>query len=147
MNKTFLWVAILTMLTQGSFSNNIKIQTKELPKEQMQKQKSTIVKLAAQELSKTLPQTIDKYTTLIKVEEKDANLLYIFEINTGTKSDEMIRKEDRKRMEEAITNGICRSSKRFLEAQIKISYIYTSKATKEKLFHFDVTQSDCLGMQ
>ncbi len=146
MNKTFLWVTILTMLTQGSFSNNIKTQTKELPKEQMQKQKSAIVKLAAQELNKTLPQTIDKYTTLARVEEKDTNLLYIFEINTGAKSDEAVRKEDRKRMEEAVTNGICRSSKRFLEAQIKISYIYTSKATKEKLFHFDVAQSDCLGM-
>ena len=95
-------------------------------------------------MSKTLPQNIDKYTTLQKVEGKDTKLIYIYEINTGAKSDESIRNEDRSRMQQAVTNGICKSSKRFLDAKIDIAYLYRSATSKEKLFIFNVSQKDCI---
>ena len=144
MNKAFLWTTILVTLTQYGFSNEVKTQTKEMPQAEMQKQNKEIVQLAAEELNKTLPQTIDKYTKLVKVEGKDTTLLYVYEINTGAKSDETVQKEDKTRMKEAVTHGICRSSKRFLDAQISISYIYVSAKSKVELFRFDVSQTDCL---
>jgi len=141
MQKILLWMAALMMITQGSFSEGI--QTREFPQKEMKKQNREIVKLVATEISKTLPQTIDKYTQLVKVEGKDTTILYTYEINTGAKSDESVQKEDRTRMKEAVTYGICRSSKRFLDAQINISYLYLSSKSKVELFRFDVTQADC----
>jgi hypothetical protein len=79
-----------------------------------------------------------------RVSAKDTTLEYLFEINTGAKSDETVRKEDHARMEKAITEGVCRSSKRFLDAQINISYIYRSATSKSELFRFDITQQKCL---
>jgi len=119
------------------------IAVKEYPLTDMQKQNRNIVKMASEELNKNLPQKIDKYTTLIKIEGKEETLLYTFEINTGAKSDEAVREEDRTRMQKAVTNGICRSSKRFLDAYITISYIYISAKSKNELFHFDVKKADC----
>ena len=141
MQKILLWMAALMMITQGSFSEGI--QTREFPQKEMKKQNREIVKLVATEISKTLPQTIDKYTQLVKVEGKDTTILYTYEINTGAKSDESVQKEDRTRMKEAVTYGICRSSKRFLDAQINISYLYLSSKSKVELFRFDVIQADC----
>lgn len=46
-------------------------------------------------------------------------------------------------MKKAVTAGICRSSKRFLDADIAISYLYNSAASKEKLFEFNVSKEDC----
>ena len=46
-------------------------------------------------------------------------------------------------MKKSITAGICRSSKRFIEAEIMISYLYISAKTKKKLFQFDITQAEC----
>ena len=119
------------------------INAADLSKE-MKAQNKKIVQLASQEISKTLPQTIDKYTKLTKVTGKDTTLLYIFEINTGSKSDESVKNEDKSRMKKAVTAGICKSSKRFLDAQIDISYIYISAISKAELFKFDVTQKSCL---
>jgi hypothetical protein len=119
------------------------IQTRDLPVNELVKQNREIVKLASEEISKTLPQKVDSYTTLLKVEGKDTTLTYVFEINTGAKSDETVRKEDRTRMKEAITIGICKSSKRFLDAEIDISYLYNSAVSKEKLFQFNVSKADC----
>jgi hypothetical protein len=119
------------------------IKQQDLPVEEMQKQKREIVKLSSEEISSTLPQTVDKYTVLTKVEGKDTTITYTFEINTGAKSDEAVKKEDRTRMQKAVTTGICQSSKRFIDAQINISYIYISAKSKVELFRFDVTQADC----
>jgi hypothetical protein len=143
MKKILLSVALLMICTQGSFSEEPKMQMRELPQAEMIKQNKEIVALAAKELSKTLPQTIDTYTQLVKVEAIDSTLLYRYEINTGAKSDETVQKEDRTRMKEAVTYGICRSSKRFLDAQINISYLYLSSKSKVELFRFDVTKADC----
>ena len=143
MNRAFLWTTILVTLTQYGFSNEVQAQSRNMPQAEMQKQNKEIVQLVAEELNKTLPQTIDKYTQLVKIEGKDTTLLYVYEINTGVKSDESVQKEDKTRMKEAVTYGICRSSKRFLEAQISISYIYVSAKSKVELFRFDVSQTDC----
>jgi hypothetical protein len=131
------------VLTLGSYSVAEGIKQQDLPISEMQKQRKEIVKLSSKEISKTLPQRVDKYTVLTKVEGKDTTVFYTFEINTGSKSDDTVRKEDRTRMKKAVTTGICQSSKRFLDADISISYIYISASSKEKLFQFDVSKKDC----
>ena len=141
MKKSLLALSIITTLSQSILAEGIKQQ--DLPVEEMQKQKREIVKLSSEEISSTLPQTVDKYTVLTKVEGKDTTITYTFEINTGAKSDEAVKKEDRTRMQKAVTTGICQSSKRFIDAQINISYIYISAKSKAELFRFDVTQADC----
>ena len=142
MHKMVLILVTLVAMTQLSLSEGIKQQ--EFPPAQMQKQNKEIVQLVAKEMSKTLPQTIDTYTTLVTVEGKETTIVYTYDINTGAKSDETVKKEDRTRMKEAITYGICRGSKRFLDAQINIAYVYRSAISKAVLFRFDVTQSDCV---
>ncbi len=102
-----------------------------------------VLKLAVAELSKNVPKKIDKYTTLVDVTSKDLTLIYVYEINTGGKSDETVRKEDHQRMRDAVTDGTCQSSKRFLKSGISLSYLYNSAVSKEKLFQFDVSQKDC----
>ena len=141
MKKSLLALSIITTLSQSILAEGIKQQ--DLPIEEMQKQKREIVKLSSEEISSTLPQTVDKYTTLTKVEGKESTMVYTFEINTGAKSDEAVKKEDRTRMQRAVTMGICQSSKRFIDAQINISYIYIGAKSKAELFRFDVTQADC----
>ncbi len=143
MKKSLLALSIVIALSQLSFGEVQQMQTKELPLEQMQKQNREIVKLASKEISKTLPQKVDSYTTLMTVEGKDTTLIYTFEINTGAKSDDAVRKEDRERMKRAVTTGICDSLKRFLDSKINISYLYISAKSKAELFRFDVTQSEC----
>ncbi len=143
MNKSFLALGIVVALSQWSLGEVQQMQTKELPLEEMRKQNSEIVKLASEEISKTLPQKVDNYTTLMTVEGKDTTLTYTFEINTGAKSDDAVKKEDRGRMKKAVTTGICQSSKRFLDSDISISYLYISANSKAELFRFDVTQADC----
>ncbi len=138
MYKLILYFVLGTFLSANS------LQTQEMSTDEMEKQNRIIVKLASEEISKTLPQNVDKYTTLQKVEGKDTKLIYIYEINTGAKSDESIRNEDRSRMQQAVTNGICKSSKRFLDAKIDIAYLYRSATSKEKLFVFNVSQKDCI---
>ena len=141
MKKSLLALSVITTLSQSIFAEGIKQQ--DLPVEEMQKQKREIVKLSSEEINKTLPQTIDKYTVLTKVEGKESTMVYTFEINTGAKSDEAVKKEDRTRMKKAVTTGICQSSRRFIAAQINISYIYIGAKSKAELFRFDVTQADC----
>jgi hypothetical protein len=145
MNKLFLTLGTLVVMTQLGFSTGV--QQQELPTEQLKKQNKELVKLAATEINKTLPQTIDTYTTLTKVEGKETTILYTYEINTGSKSDETVQKEDKSRMKEAVTYGICKGSKRFLDAQINISYLYISAKSKVELFRFDVSQSDCMNIK
>ena len=106
-------------------------------------QNRKIVGLVVEELSKDLPKKVDEFTQFVGMQSDDLTLIYVFEINTGVKSDETVQKEDHSRMQSAVTQGVCRSSKRFLDAQINISYLYNSAKTKAKLFQFDITQTDC----
>ncbi len=137
----------LIIFTQLLFANEPIQRSGEFPLKEMQVQNQKILKLVVNELSKDLPQTIDPYTTFVNIEADGSTLIYTFEINTGSKSDESVKKEDKTRMEEAVTRGVCRSSKRFLDAQINISYIYISKKTQAKLFEFNITQQKCLDLK
>ncbi len=141
MKRAMLLLSALAGLTVSMYAEGM--QTGELPTNEMIKQNREIVKLASEEITKTLPQKVDKYTRLLRVEGQDTTLVYVFEINTGAKSDETVRNEDRTRMQKAVISGICRASKRFLDAEINISYLYNSAVSKEKLFQFNVTKEDC----
>ena len=127
-----------------SFAQGLKTRTDEFPKNEMKSQNKTIAKMIVKEISKNLPQKIDKYTQFVNITNKGTTLIYTFEINTGSKSDDAVRKEDRTRMHKAIQNGICKSSQKFLEAGINTSYIYISANSKANLFQFDITQKDCI---
>jgi hypothetical protein len=128
-----------------SISSASGLRTQELSTKAMSDQKEEIAKLAADEISKSLPQTIDKYTKLSEVKSQKNSIIYIFEIDTAPKSDETVRKEDHSRMKNAVTQGVCRSSKRFLDANIDIRYIYKSAHSKAELFTFDISQESCLN--
>jgi hypothetical protein len=136
MKKFVLVLSVLSListnlLAEDNMAEKIKFQNNE------------VVKLAAQEISKQLPQKVDKYTNLVKIVGKDEVLLYTFEIDTGSKSDDTVIKEDKSRMKKAVTQGICTSSIRFLKSGINISYIYASAKSKKELFRFDVSMKDC----
>ncbi len=155
MLSLLLFLSTQTLFSAESAQKQVVIET-DAPKinmradnnvQDMKVQNRKIAALAAEELSKTLPQTIDKYTKLVDVRNEDLTLVYVFEINTGSKSDKTVQKEDHARMQSAVTYGVCRSSKRFLDAQIDISYLYQSAKSKAKLFQFDITQADCIGMK
>jgi len=139
-------LVISAMVYQSLLANPAtlpKIQNQEFPKEELQKQKSTIASMVVQEIAKTLPQKVDKYTTLVSIKNEKATLVYTFEINSGAKSDEAIIKEDHSRMQKAVTKGVCQSSSKFLEAGINTRYIYRSAKSKQTLFVFDITQDKC----
>jgi len=142
MNKITL---LLLTLSIALFSSEVKLKTDEFPAKEMKKQNLEIAKLVATSMSKDLPHVIDKYTTLTKVINEGTTLVWTFEINTGVKSDESVRKEDYNRMKKSVTEGICQSSSKFLIAGIDTSYIYISAKTKATLFRFDISQKDCLG--
>ena len=146
MSKMKTTTLLLLALSISLFSSDIKTKTGEFPAEQMKKQNIEIAALTAKSLSEDLPQTIDKYTTLTKVVSKDTTVIWTFEINTGAKSDESIRNNDHSRMQKAVTTGVCQSSSKFLEAGINTSYIYISAKSKAKLFRFDISQKDCIGI-
>ncbi|MCF6173417.1 MAG: hypothetical protein L3J44_06520, partial [Campylobacteraceae bacterium] len=110
---------------------------------QMKIQNLKVAKLAAKAVSSKLPIKIDKYTQFTKIEAKGLRLIYTFEINTGAKSDEAVKHEDKSRMKKYVIKGICQSSIRFLNSKINISYLYISAKTKAKLFQFNVTKNDC----
>ncbi len=139
-----LFISLIVMLNISLYADTVPTKTDEFPKEQMKSQNTIIAKMFAEEMSKSLPQTIDKYTKFVKIDAKNTNIIYTFEINTGSKSDKAVRKEDRSRMHKAVQNGICNSSIKFLDAGISISYLYVSASSKVELFRFDVSQKDCI---
>lgn len=134
---------IFLALCVSLLASDIPTRTGTFPEKEMKAQNTKIAKLVAQEISETLPQVVNKFTTITEVTSKDSTIIYTFEINTGAKSDETVRKEDRTKMSQAITTGICQSSRKFLEAGINTSYIYISAKTKANLFRFDISQKDC----
>jgi len=140
MNKIFL---ILLSISIAVIAADIPTRTGVLPEEQMKIQNKEIAKLVAMEISKTLPQTIDKFTTFTSIKNKETTIVYTFEINTGAKNDEAVKKEDKSRMKEAVTAGVCQSSQKFLKAGIDISYVYISQKSKKHLFQFDISLKDC----
>jgi hypothetical protein len=98
--------------------------------------------MAAQSLSKELPKKVDNMTSLVKIDPKDEKLIYTFEINS-TKSDDELIKKDKTKMKKRITSGVCSSSKRFLQSDISIQYIYQSAKSKKEIFSVDINKSVC----
>ena len=139
-------ILLLLALSISLLSSEIKTKTGDFPAKEMKKQNIEVAKLTAAALSKDLPHTIDKYTTLTKIINEKSTLIWTFEINTGAKSDDSIRNEDHSRMKRAVTEGICQSSSKFLTAGVNTTYIYISAKTKAELFRFEVSQKDCLGI-
>jgi len=147
MKKSFILLLTLGIFFQLLSADTKNITTQEFPQSEIKKQKMQIVSMVAQELSKNLPQKIDNYTSLVSVTNDGATLVYTFEINSGAKSDEAIMKEDHSRMKRVVTQGVCHSSYRFLEAGIDIRYIYRSALTQRELFVFNITQAECKRTQ
>jgi len=145
--KISIFALVMSIFLQTLCADSTHLQTQEFPKKEFQKQKKEIARMVAQEISKTLPQKIDKYTTLSAITSKDATLIYTFDINSGAKSDEAIIKEDHSRMQRAVTKGVCQSSRKFLEAGINTRYIYRSAKSKKELFVFNITQDTCLHLK
>ena len=143
MRKLFLIFITIVALGQSIFSADLPVKNQDVSPEQLKSQNKEITKLVATELSKNLPQVINKYTTVVSIKAVEANLIYTYEINTGAKSDDAIRAEDRTEWKKIYTENVCQRSKRFIDAQVKLSYVYTSKISKEKLFQFDIEQADC----
>jgi len=145
MKKIFTIIFLTIIITgQSIFASNLPVKNQNVSPEQLISQNTQITKLVAEQLSKDLPKTIDKFTKFTKIVASDAKLIYTFEIDTGSKSDKEVINEDKSRMREAVAYGICRSSKRFMDAQITMTYEYVSAKSKIKLFQFDVDKSDCL---
>lgn len=143
MKNLLLSLSLLITFSSSALTREL-TKTGDFPKQEMKSQNKDIVKQVVSEISKSLPQTIDKYTKFVNIQAKELTLLYTFEINTGTKSDDAVRNEDKSRMQQAVVTGICQSSSKFLEAGINTSYLYISEKTKAPLFQFDVTQKDCI---
>ncbi len=136
MKIKYLIYAILLNVSTISYADTIS--------DKIKLQNINVVKAAAKGLSEKLPQKVDNYTSLVKVTSKGEKLIYTFEINDPKMSDKEISRKGQKKMKKPVTNGICNSSKRFLQSGIDISYIYKSAKTKKILFKFDITQKDCI---
>ena len=147
MKLFFLLIALFSLSLEYLLAQELQIQEREFPQKEFKKQNAEIASLVAKEISKTLPQTVDKYTTLTYIKNNGTTLLYTFEINSGAKSDDAIRKEDHSRMQKAITEGVCQSSSKFLSVGINTSYLYISSKTKKLLFRFDITQDKCTPLK
>lgn len=106
-------------------------------------QNEEVLRMTVEELSKGVPQKIDHYTTLVKVDSEALTLVYHYEIDTGAKRDEAVRAEDHARMHKAVTQGTCTTSRRFLESGISLSYRYNIAHSKARLFVIDVSKKDC----
>ena len=145
-NNMLKLLFITTLLSLPILASGTQMQSRELSNTDMKAQSKEIVKLAAAELSKSIPYTIDKYTKLTAIQADKTTLVYIYEVDTTPKSDETVKKEDHSRMQEAITIGACQTSKRFLEADISLRYIYKSAHSKAELFQFNINQEHCLKL-
>ena len=143
MKNIIIGLLLLSIFTQAT---EIIQEGKPYPLDKLKAQNQQIIKMVVEEIGKTLPQTVDQYTQLIKIRDENLTLIYTFEINTGAKSDEAVKKEDRSRMQHAVTKGVCQSSKRFLEAGILLSYEYLSTTSHQELFRFDISPQVCKGV-
>ena len=137
---------LIVYLSLSVFAQSLPLKNQDVSPLQLKSQNIEIVQLVAKELAKDLPKKVDKYTNFTEIKAVEASLIYTFEINTGAKSDDSVIKNDKKRMGNGVINGVCQSSKRFMDAQITIVYIYKSSKTKKKLFTFDVNQQKCFDL-
>lgn len=135
----------LCVLPSFLLASDAPLQSREMSIKDIQAQNKEIAKLAAAEISKSLPQNVDKYTKLLSCKADNTTLIYTYELDIKNKSDEEIKKNDYERMKKAVTLGSCKSSKRFLDADISLKYIYKSAKTKADLFNIDVDKKSCVN--
>ena len=143
MKNLYFTCALVGVFLQNIFAQDMQVKYQNISQEKMQEQNVEIAALAAKEISKNLPQKIDKYTTLQTIENNHTTLVYTFFMDDKTKSDRAIREQDHSRMQKAVTQGLCKTSKRFLQAGIDISYLYMSAKSKKLPFRFDVRKDKC----
>jgi len=72
MRKIFLLLSFVTWITSINAEG---LKSKDMPSSEMEKQNEQIVKLASAELTKSLPQKVDKYTKLLRVEGQNTTLV------------------------------------------------------------------------
>jgi len=140
-----LALAALTLTPQAQVMKpfNPQIQTGgDLSIDKMREQNLIVVKKAAEGIRQSLPQKVDDFTKLIAIDSNGTRLTYTFEVNTGAKSDETMRKEGMK-MAPRILKGICHSAERFMEADILLTYRYVSSATRNEVLRVDADKSKC----
>jgi len=138
-----LLLTVAIMISSLSYATEVIKDGQEYPMDKMREQNQKIIKMVVEEVSKGLPQKVNKYTQMVKVRDENLTLIYTFEINAAPKSDETIRKEGKEKMEKYVSKGICQSSKKFLDVGVTISYEYLSASTKKELFTFTLTQKIC----
>jgi hypothetical protein len=114
----------------------------ELSIDKLREQNLNIVQKAVEGIRETLPQKVDDYTQIVAIDSNGTKLIYTFEVQSGPQSDETMKAKGRK-MTPRIQEGICMSSKRFLQADITIRYRYISSATKSEILSVDVNKSSC----
>ena len=140
MIKTFLTLFVFVLVSTSLLAKDAEVDKITI-------QNREVVKMAAKEMASKLPQKVDDFTQFVDIAAKDESLIYTFEINTGAKSDKAVIEEGKERkMGERVISGICRSSKRFIESGINISYIYNSAASKKRLFRFSASKKICEDM-
>ena len=143
MYKLLLTSISIILLSQSIYATEVIKDGQAYPIDKMKEQNSKIIKMVVQEISKKLPQKVDDYTIMTQIRDENLSLIYTFEINTGAKNDEAIKKEDKSRMKRSITKGVCQSSKRFLDADVILVYEYMSAISKKELFTFTMTKKIC----
>jgi hypothetical protein len=74
MKKTLL----ILLVSFSLFASDMKMQSRDLSPKDMKSQNKEIVKLVAQEMTESLPQKIDKYTTLLNITADGSTLVYNF---------------------------------------------------------------------
>ena len=144
--QTILLLAAITFLSAETPLKPFvpKLQQQTLSVEKMREQNLNVVQKAVEGIGETLPQKVDKFTTLTKVDSNGTQLIYIFEVDGGMRSDAVLKEEGEKRIAPVVKRGICHQLKRFLDSDIDISYRYLSKATKHQVLKVDVSKKDCV---
>jgi len=140
--KRLLIIATIFLLNQAN-AVEIQTQTKDYPIDKLKEQNSQIVKMVVEEVGKTLPQQVDKYTKITKLRDENLTLIYTFEINSTKQSDQEIKQKGESKMKDRIIKGVCKSSKRFIDSDISLIYEYISAKSKQELFSFKIDKKVC----
>ena len=142
-NTLLLTTSILNAnTTVKPFQTTIQVNG-DLKIDKMRAQNLNVVKKAVEGIRETLPQKVDTYTQMVSIDSKGTALIYTFEVDAGSKSDEALKKDGQTRMAPAIRKGICTDSKRFLQSDITITYRYLNKATQNEILKVRMNKIQC----
>lgn len=150
MHKRFAALVILAALglhatvPLNPFQPKVQIEkiTREMSIDKLKQQNRELVQKAVEGLNENLPQRVDALTQFVGVEGNGTNLTYLFDVEAGPKSDATLQKEGAA-MAPRIRQGICATAKRFLQADITLTYRYRSHATQQTILEVDVNKTQC----